>query len=634
MLEHVDVGTRGPSVSRRSVAEAVINSLVRSRKTATGPWLVLGLALTASVWVFTVVRDTVENVARLQFERQASDINHAIEARIHAYAEIMYGLQALFATGNDISRAQFHRYVASLDLASRFPGYDVVNFARYVPHKDRFLFEEWVRNDTSLRPEGYPNFRIRPAGERPEYFVIEYVEPMEGFEFVFGLDLGANPAVSGMDSTNLTGLQHAARESGKLTASGRPIRIKTRTRDYIGLAVRLAVYKSGVSLATAEDRRAAYLGSVGAGFNVRELIEGALDPQIMQTYSLRIEDVGPLEALAAISPSDQPFTLFESRRSNNHAETIPHARGDRHFSNVLPMRFAGRQWQVTLNAQKDAIIGRFDALLPWLFLIGAMLASGLLAGVFYAIASARNRAVIIATRITEDLRVRERELTASTEQLRTLSRRLVDVEERERKDLARELHDRVGQNLTALAITLDILRTRHLAASDQTVMSRIDDAAALLESTSSVIENVMSDLRPPMLDDYGLLEALRWYANQFSSRTQIEVRVGGDRQTKRLVQASEITLFRIVQEALNNVAKHAHATRVDIEYRRSDAQFTLSVTDNGVGFNPHDVASSPRRLALGMTTMRERAQAIGGEFIVETAHKGGTRLIVRARVPT
>jgi signal transduction histidine kinase len=159
--------------------------------------------------------------------------------------------------------------------------------------------------------------------------------------------------------------------------------------------------------------------------------------------------------------------------------------------------------------------------------------------------------------------------------------------------------------------------------------SRLDDAAALLESTAGSIENVMSELRPPMLDDYGLLPALQWYANAFSDRTGIQVRVDGDERMERVTQAGEIALFRIAQEALNNVAKHAHAGHVDITLEHSGTQLVMSLSDNGVGFAAASSPASGRRPGLGMVTMRERTQAVGGQLEIGAAAGRGTRVVVR-----
>ena len=139
----------------------------------------------------------------------------------------------------------------------------------------------------------------------------------------------------------------------------------------------------------------------------------------------------------------------------------------------------------------------------------------------------------------------------------------------------------------------------------------------------------MSELRPPMLDDYGLLPALQWYANEFSGRTGIQVTVDGDEEMGRLPQGSEIALFRIAQEALNNVAKHAHAKHVQITLELSGAQFIMSVADDGVGINAAAAPATRQRQGLGMVTMRERTQAVGGRFEIGAAPGRGTRVVVR-----
>ena len=614
-----------PAVSKRIAA-----GLRSMRPNLAVPALMLAIAIAGSLWLFVVIRDAVENVAQLAFERQASDTKHAIEARIHSYAEIMYGLQALLATSDSVSRRQFHRYVSSLDLKSRYPGYDVLNYAVHVTHVDKHQFEESVRRDASIEPQGYPNFKIRPPGDRAEYFVVVYVEPMAGFEFAFGLDLAANPAVSGSDPPALTALQHYARDTGALTASGRPIRIKARGREYTGLAIRLAVYRSGMPLASVDDRRAAYVGSVGAGFNVEELMKGVLDADSAQRIRFRVYDVGPSAENPTLDRLDRQFLLFDSDapRAGKSAQ-MDNPKQQSHFTSNLPISFGGRNWEVHFSAPKQLVADRVDAFLPWLFLIGGLISSALLSGLFYSLASSRSRAVAIAEDITKDLRASENELRASAEQLQALSRRLVEVQESERKELSRELHDRVGQNLTALSIDLDIVRSQLPETVDAALRLRMDDATDLLASTTGAIENVMAELRPPMLDDYGLFPALEWYATEYSRRTGIAAQVQADVQPGRIPQAAEIALFRIMQEALNNVVKHAHATCVDIVLARTDTQLTMSINDDGKGYDARADAGALRRFGLGMATMRERTQAVGGTFAIDSAPGGGTRIVVR-----
>jgi signal transduction histidine kinase len=221
---------------------------------------------------------------------------------------------------------------------------------------------------------------------------------------------------------------------------------------------------------------------------------------------------------------------------------------------------------------------------------------------------------------------REAQLHAA-EQLQFLSRRLVDVQESERRDLARELHDRVGQNLTVLGINLDILGQEFPLGARPELRSRLEDSATLVESTADAIDNVMSELRPPMLDDHGLLLALQWYSEEFSRRTGIGVEVRGAEPLKRVGQEVEITLFRIVQEPLNNVAKHGKASHVSVELDQGNAECVLTVSDDGIGFDPA-LEPSPRR-GHGLVTMRERAEAVGGRFDIGSIPDAGTEIMVR-----
>ena len=585
------------------------------------PWVVLVVGVPASLMLSTIVRDTVDKVAQLRFDRQAGDAKSIIENRVQFYADILYGLKALMASQGPIGRLQFHNYVESLDPPHRYPGLDVVNFMTYVPARDKQRFEESVRNDTSLEPGGYPNFAIKPPGERPEYFVLVYVEPMAGFEFAFGLDVGANPEVS--DPRPLLALLHSARDSGNLTASGVPLRIKSRGKEYTGLAFRLPVYRGGMPADTVEQRRAAFIGSVGAGFNVDNLMKGVLDEEPARYMRFKLYDAGPAVKPPISKSVDTERLLFDSYQSIQATSSQP-ATDDPGsvFTRVLPMEVGGRIWQVHFSARKNVIITGIDALLPWMVLGGGLLSILLLFGMTYSLEFTRDRAVRIANEMTRDLR-------ASTEQLTAMSRRLVDLQEDDRKQFSRELHDRIGQNLTALSINLDILKMQLATGHNAEFLSRLNDSAALLESTAEAVENVMSELRPPMLDDYGLLPALHWYGNEFARRTRIEVKVHENARMERLPPATEIALFRIAQEALNNVAKHANASCVDIEIEHSGTEWIMSVTDNGIGFDAKPALDATHRAGLGLVTMRERTQAIGGQFEADTAPGGGARIAVK-----
>lgn len=731
--------TAGESATRRPFRSAVL------------PWLVLAIGIPASFFLFTYIESSVENVARLRFEREANDANGIIEGRLRSYNDVLYALRSLFASENDIDRLRFRRFIESLDLKQRYPGFISLNYAAYVPGSQKQRFEESVRRDTTLDPRGYPAFAIKPAGERSEYFAIVYLEPLTGYEFAFGLDLGANPMAANPE--RVADAVRLQRDSGKLITSAQPLRVK-RAKEAIYLAMRLPVYTNGMPADTVEERRSAYVGSVGAGFDVEYLMREALNEEMLRYTQIKLYDVGPSSEYPNSEPSPQRRLLFDSAQLYKGAFVRRAREGTSStFIYALPVEIASRVWEFEYSAEKNAIISDTDRMLPRLILASGLVSSLLLFGVLYSLASSQSRAERIANDMTKHLRESEASLAeahallndaqklarvgccqysplderliwseelynmhgvdpgnftpsyasalalvhpedraawddalrsalrngdsftaefrivrpdrtvrhlrslgevmtdaggrplrmlwsvlditehketehalrSSAEQLTALSRRLVEIQEAERRQLSRELHDRVGQNLTALSINLDMLNTTLAEEGNVEQRARLNDSSALLESTVDSIENVMAELRPPMLDDYGLLPALHWYAKDFSRRTEIEVAVHGNEGADRLPPEMEIALFRIAQEALTNVAKHARAAHIDVVLDDSDNRCVMTITDDGIGIRTPE-RDAAQRPGLGMVTMRERTQAVGGRFSVRAMAGGGTQI--------
>lgn len=230
----------------------------------------------------------------------------------------------------------------------------------------------------------------------------------------------------------------------------------------------------------------------------------------------------------------------------------------------------------------------------------------------------------------------QQELEAYAHRLQAVSRQLLEVQENERRMLARELHDSVGQELTALSLNLSIINSVLPADVANKVRSRLDDSQALLENTSQHLRDVMIELRPPGLDELGLLPALRDHAQRVAQRSGFVLRIQGAEPQPRLPATSEIALFRIAQEALNNTVKHAHAQSISIDLHESQGQVRLVVADDGCGFAlPSSPSKGPYR--MGMTTMRERAEAIGARLHIESVAGRGTQIVVelmRASLPS
>lgn len=228
--------------------------------------------------------------------------------------------------------------------------------------------------------------------------------------------------------------------------------------------------------------------------------------------------------------------------------------------------------------------------------------------------------------ITERV-VAEEKLQAYSQRVRQLLGQLVTAQESERRRLADDLHDLIGQNLTALGIELGALKAVLSENSRAAASPRLEAMAGLVNDTIEAIRGVMTELRPPALEKFGLVPALRSYAAIFCERTGMKVNLNVLGQNARLRRDTELALFRIAQEALTNAAKHSGGTSVEITVTEFSGGIRLSVADDGRGFSDPVGARGARRGGWGLPAMRERAEAHGGALRVEFPGRG-TRLVV------
>ncbi len=221
------------------------------------------------------------------------------------------------------------------------------------------------------------------------------------------------------------------------------------------------------------------------------------------------------------------------------------------------------------------------------------------------------------------------ELSRKEEQRGELVRRLISAQEDERKRIARELHDDTSQILTTLLFTVDTLAEAYQPPDGEPLL---DDMRALTVNALNGIHNLIFDLRPTMLDQLGLVAALRSYAHGRLAESGVEVECTERGRVRRLPWAVETALFRAVQEAINNIARHAEARHVTMTFDFSDGLVEIRIEDDGRGFDVKQIAAErdPRR-GLGLMSMEERVTAVGGEFFLDSHPGRGT--VVRARVP-
>jgi signal transduction histidine kinase len=227
----------------------------------------------------------------------------------------------------------------------------------------------------------------------------------------------------------------------------------------------------------------------------------------------------------------------------------------------------------------------------------------------------------------------EQELRRYADGLRAVARRLVDAQEAERRALATELHNLVGQKLAALNINLNIVKSQSTPSTSVQSIARLEDSLKLVDETVESIRDVMMELRPAVLDDYGLLPVLRWYAEQFAKRTDVAATVVEHGRSLRLQAAAEEALFRIAQEAMANVIKHARARHVTLTLRTTSVVTSLIIADDGCGFDRSARPRTGKDHGLGLIIMRERAVAVGADMSIESAPARGTQVIVTLSHP-
>ncbi len=218
------------------------------------------------------------------------------------------------------------------------------------------------------------------------------------------------------------------------------------------------------------------------------------------------------------------------------------------------------------------------------------------------------------------------QVNAGREQLAVLSERLIEVQEVERQHLARELHDEVGQVLTGLKLSLDGIDRLPPPVGE----ARLRDARQHLDELLTRVRDLSLDLRPAMLDDLGLLPALLWLVDRYSDQANIQMHIEHDRVDRRFAPQIETGAYRIVQEALTNVARHAGVTEATVRMWVEDRTLTIQIIDTGKGFDPALASADSTR--GGVLGMRERARLLGGDLTVASTPGEGTRVIARLPV--
>jgi PAS domain S-box-containing protein len=342
------------------------------------------LALAIGCMLFAAAAKTVEDDARQRFEYISRTAQYGLSSRVKAYSDMVRGLMALFRTSEHVTRDQFHNYVSGLNLSQHFPAIEAVTYAVALDDSERDAFIAAVRRDTSLAPGGYPDFDIKPAGRRPQYTVLTYLEPLDELKDKFGVDIASRPQIA--RSLDLS------RDTGAVGSSGLPILVQGPPA-HIALGMRLPVYRKDLPLSDAASRRAAYLGSVGIGFSIPKLVQTAIDEMgVMQVhFHLYADGSGdPEKRRLVIEKTDR--LLFNDNAMVEEAP-IPLSQRLDYFELVLPVDFNGALWKAQFLVRKADLYTGFDFYFPWIAMFTGFAGTMLIYAYFYTLYASRRTAI-------------------------------------------------------------------------------------------------------------------------------------------------------------------------------------------------------------------------------------------------
>ena len=351
-------------------------------------WAVLAGSLAFSAASTYYFGAQVRQEAHSRFETVAIGVANGVNSRIRAYGDVLYALRGLFDSSTEVTRDEFHQFAQALSLGERYPGVTNISFTFRVPHARKLQFERAVRAEKSPLVKGLPEFAIKPPGERPEYAVLSYIEPMGKNVAAWGLDLNADPLRrSAVDR---------ARDSGQISASSAVTLLRDGNASVASTLLRLAVYRGGGVPGSVEERQRLYSGIVGSAVRVGAMIDATLSKEVLARAELQIYEAGEGAARDAL--------LFDSA-APRAAASAP----DEFSRYEVTRRLAvgDREWRLRIVPRKDPVDLLDKAGIA--AILAALLAiSALLFWLMTSVAISESRGAELAQRNREAALLRER----------------------------------------------------------------------------------------------------------------------------------------------------------------------------------------------------------------------------------
>ena len=341
------------------------------------------LSLGAAFCGWQYNQHTSSQYSKIQFENYAKETKDLIQDRLDAYTDALYGAKGLFAASKAVERDEWYAYTQSVNIEGRYPGIAAIAYIERIGRGNKAAFINSVRADTSLSPKGYSDFDIFPEGERPEYFIVKYLEPFERNKKTFGFDLSSDPV--------RYRAMELARDTGLPALTSRIILV-TDTGNHPGAAIYLPVYKNGAPIGTVEEKRTALVGFVNAVFRTHELFSGLFSKRAVSPgIDFEIFDGDDL-APERLLYDEKPEKLEAAQKNGKD------------FHKITTLTVGGQIWKLYFSGKSEFGLSPNQKLLSLLIILGGVVFSFFLAGIFYQLATSRYQAEQLAEKRTIDLR--------------------------------------------------------------------------------------------------------------------------------------------------------------------------------------------------------------------------------------
>ncbi len=553
--------------------------------------IIAGVGLTAFSTYNTYISE--RSLAQHKLIASAEEQTFALEQTLVSNIAILKSLAASFTVTHNINRYAFH------EVADRLLQNSVMHEMGWIPRvpaSKRKSYEQAAQRD------GYHSFEIREmdekgqlvrAGERKDYFPVYYIEPYKGNQQALGFDMASR-------RITLKAIRHSI-NIGDFAATEGIRQVPYHEKQY-GFLLFYPVYEPGFLSASTIPDSSGLRGYVLGVFRVRDVVEKALAGFGDKGLLMRIVDLNGAAPGRLLG-----FYSNETGWSAAH-DKLP--QDDPIIEHVIDA--GGPSWKISIT-HTNALVTTNNYLL--VLLTGFWLTATVL---MIMINIYRQNAEIELTVVT-----RTGELETAHEQFRKLASHLLTIREEERTSIAREIHDELGQILIGLKMELYWFRDNY--ADHKPIFDRASVMLETVNTTLLSVKRICTQLRPSLLDDFGLVAALEWQAKEFQKRTGIECAVFAESEDIVLDKKRSIALFRIFQEALTNVLKHAKATKVNTTLTRGSGCIILEVMDNGKGITD-DQLLKPQ--CFGLIGMRERVYPLDGKVEISGDKISGTTIKV------